>query len=377
MSFGQGMIIPTIPAIAAGFAVSPGLAVQMVTAQSLGRALFLLPAGALVDRLGGRRCMIVGALVVALAAATSACTSEFALLLAAQFLAGVGATLWQLGREITAIDLVPREQRGRLMSGFFGLGSLGMAAGPVVGGALIEGLGFQAVFLGYMGTALLVAGLAAVMEAPDVPRSRARAPLFQIGRLSEVHPYWRATFAVVIFGSFADHLFRMTLTSLLPLYVVTQRGFSVTDVGTLFGLYGFLNLAMIVPTGFMSDKVGRKAVSVPCACLLAASYLVFYVAGDFTLLVVATALNGLGAGLSNGSKATYSYDVIPEEARGRLQALRRVTIEVAGLFGPLVGGLVTDLYSPGSGFLVFAPLQVVSALLFIFVARESLRRQVT
>ena len=86
-------------------------------------------------------------------------------------------------------------------------------------------------------------------------------------------------------------------------------------------------------------------------------------------------VNGLGAGLSNGSKATYSYDVIPEEARGRLQALRRVTIEGAGLFGPMTAGLVTDLYSPGAGFLVFAPLQVVAALLLIFVARESLRRQ--
>ncbi len=368
------MIIPTIPAIAEGFAVSPGLAAQMVTAQSLGRALSLLPAGTLVDVLGGRRCMIFGPLIVALGAAISALTPAYWLLLAAQFLGGVGSTLWQLGREITAIDVVSRERRGRLMSGFFGLGALGMAAGPVLGGALIESLGFRAVFVAYLGVSLLVAALAAVMEAPEVSRVRVRRPLFQIGRLSEVSPYWRATFAVIIFGSFADHLFRVTLSSLLPLYVVTQRGFGVTDVGTLFGLYGFLNVAMIIPTGFMSDKLGRKAVSIPCAIFLAASYLVFYFAGDFTLLLVATALNGLGAGLSNGSKATYSYDVIPEESRGRLQALRRVTTESAGLLGPAIGGLLTDLYSPGAGFFAFAPLQVVSALLLIFVARESLRR---
>ena len=42
-----------------------------------------------------------------------------------------------------------------------------------------------------------------------------------------------------------------------------------------------------------------------------------------------------------GNKATYSYDVIPEASRGRLQALRRVTIEVAGLLGPAAGGLIT------------------------------------
>lgn len=77
MSFGQGMVIPTIPAIAAHFAVSPGLAAQLVTAQSLGRALFLLPAGVLVDRVGGRRCTIVGPPAAALAGVIAPLAPEF------------------------------------------------------------------------------------------------------------------------------------------------------------------------------------------------------------------------------------------------------------------------------------------------------------
>lgn len=376
MAFGQGMVIPTVPAIAEGFGVSPGLAAQMVTAQSLGRGAFLLPAGALVDRVGARRCMMAGPLIIAAAAAIAFITPTFALLLAAQFLTGVGGTVWQLGREISAIDVVPREQRGRLMAGFFGLSSIGWASGPVVGGAITDGPGFRWVFMIYVAVALVVATMAALMERPDVSSPAVpRAGFFQIGRLSEVHPYWRATFVVVVFGTFADHLFRMTLNSLLPLYVVTQRGFSVTEVGTLFGLHGLLSVALILPTGFISDKLGRRAISVPCAALLATSYVAYFFAGTFPLLVLATLVNGLGAGLSNGSKATYSYDVIPEQARGRLQALRRMTTEAAGLFGPMGAGLLVDLSSPGAAFLAFAPLQLVSALLFIFVARESLARR--
>ncbi len=44
--------------------------------------------------------------------------------------------------------------------------------------------------------------------------------------------------------------------------------------------------------------------------------------------------------------------MIPEHARGTLQALRRLVGEVGGLVGPLVAGATSDLLSPGTGFLL-------------------------
>ncbi len=391
MSFAQGMVVPTIPALTGAFDVSAGLAAQIVTAQSLGRTGFLLPAGVVIDRVGGRRAMMLGPLLIAVGAVVTVVTPFFGLLLAAQALTGCGASLWQMGREITAVSLVRSDQRGRLMSGFFGFGSLGLALGPLAGGLLTEALSFRAVFVLYVAIAavLILVAVALPEQERGGPATRAptsgrpyrtpaptaaRQPLLNIGRLSEVEPYYRATFVVIIFGTFADSMYRMVLNSLLPLYVVNQLGYTSTTVGTLFGLFGAINLLMIVPAGFISDKLGRRAANIPCAALQVLSFTLFPLSATLPLLYLATGLQSVAAGLGNGSKATYSYDVIPEHARGRLQALRRILGESGGLLGPFLGGIIADLFNPGAGFLACVPLQVASMLLMTFVAKESLRR---
>jgi MFS family permease len=75
--------------------------------------------------------------------------------------------------------------------------------------------------------------------------------------------------------------------------------------------------------------------------------------------------------------ATYTYDVVPEHARARLQALRRVFADVGAIMGPALGGVIADASSPGAVFWAFVPLQLVAALLITFLARESLHRHGT
>lgn len=61
MSLGQGMVVPTIPALTSTFDVSAGLAAQIVTARMLGAVVALLPVGVLLDRFG-RKPVLVGGL---------------------------------------------------------------------------------------------------------------------------------------------------------------------------------------------------------------------------------------------------------------------------------------------------------------------------
>ena len=70
--------------------------------------------------------------------------------------------------------------------------------------------------------------------------------------------------------------------------------------------------------------------------------------------------------------ATYTYDVIPEHARARLQALRRVIADIGAVSGPVLGGAIADMASPGVAFWAFVPLQLTAGLAITFIARESL-----
>jgi MFS family permease len=66
--------------------------------------------------------------------------------------------------------------------------------------------------------------------------------------------------------------------------------------------------------------------------------------------------------------------VIPVNARGRLQALRRTIAELGGVGAPLVGGVLADAFNPGVPFLVYAPLIILSAVLLAFIGRETLAK---
>ena len=81
---------------------------------------------------------------------------------------------------------------------------------------------------------------------------------------------------------------------------------------------------------------------------------------------------GVANGLSLGSLATSTFDVVPAHARGRLQAARRTLAEIGGVSAPLIGGYLADKFNPGVPFLAYAPVLILAAILLAAVARETL-----
>ena len=97
-------------------------------------------------------------------------------------------------------------------------------------------------------------------------------------------------------------------------------------------------------------------------------------AETFFQLAVLLSFLGIANGLSLGSLATSTYDVVPPSARGRLQAARRTAAEIGGMGAPLLGGFLADTFNAGVPFLAYAPLLVLSAFLLAVVGRETLPR---
>jgi MFS family permease len=368
----QGVVPPTIPALGHTFDVLPAVAAQVVTAQLLGRFATLVPVGMLADRVGGRAAMLAGALLLGLAAALSGLAPVFWLVLVGQLVSGVSLGLWQVGRELSAIDLVMPRRRGLMLSTFFGVQSVSQALGPLLGGVTVDTLGVRAAF--GLQAAIAVSVLLSAALAPDVAAARraVRAPL--LPRLDDLDPRYRTTFLVLMLGTFAASLRQGTLSGLLPL-LGADVGLSGTQVGALFGVIAAVNLVMIGPAGYVSDRFGRKAASVPTAALAGLAFLLYPFARGFTELAVLSALIGIASGFGLGSMTTYTYDITPVRGRGAFQGVRRMAGDLGGLVGPSVGGLVAEVFSLSAAYLAFAPLHLLSALLLVFVARESLPRR--
>ena len=373
MSLGQGMVFPTIPLLASSFAVSAGLAVQVVTAHALGRTIILIPAGLLLDRYGAKTTMLVGSALVLCGAFLTAVTPYFALLFVGQFLAGVGDSVWTMGREVSGVEMVPQHQRGRLLSGFMGVKSAGMAIGPVVGGIITQWVGFRMVFTVYAAVALAVF-VTSLLARKDTVRARV-GKIAWWGKVSDVLPDLRATFVALIVATFSMQMYRTALQGMLPLYAGVELGFSAARVGGLFGVSGLFVLLMILPAGLITDRVGRKYASVPSTALPGIAFLAFPFASTLPQLGLIMVVIGLAQGMSLGALAVSTYDVIPENARGRLQGLRRTVGESGAVMGPLLGGWLVDLVSAGRTFLFYAPILLGAAAGLAFVAKETLARK--
>jgi MFS family permease len=383
------MIIPTIPLLNEHFGISSGAAAQIVTAMAAGRFVGMPVSGVVLDRLGTRAALVSGPAIAAIAALSAAFMPWFSAILVLAVAMGIGDGLWTFGREIAGIDLARQDQRGRVLSGFHGVNNIGLALGPLVGGLLAEAVGFRAAFVAYAVCAAVSVPLGFSGHEAPPPRTAERNPqparrwarislVERLRRLTglfrQIQPELRATYLVIVFATFTSFIHRTTLQSMLPLYAGSYLGFAPSEIGLLFSIMGVFVFVMILPAGFIIDKVGRKWASVPSTGIPALVFVLIPFAQSFFQLAVLLSLMGVANGLSLGSLATSTYDVVPASARGRLQAARRTVAEIGAVSAPLLGGFLADAFNPGLPFLVYSPLLVLSAVLLAIIGRETLKR---
>ncbi len=91
---------------------------------------------------------------------------------------------------------------------------------------------------------------------------------------------------------------------LLPL----ERGMSLTQIGVIFAMQGFVVLGLELPTGGFADAVGRRPVLVVSAFVAIASYLVLATAETFAAFVVAFVLHGVFRALDSGPLESWYVD---------------------------------------------------------------------
>ena len=131
-----------------------------VNAYTLSFAVLLMTGAALGDRFGRRRLFVAGLGLFVAASAACALAPNVGWLIAARAIQGCGAAL-VMPLAVTQLSAVfPPEQRGRALGAFSGVTGLAVLSGPVVGGAITQGLAWQWIFWLNVPIGLLVMPLA-------------------------------------------------------------------------------------------------------------------------------------------------------------------------------------------------------------------------
>jgi EmrB/QacA subfamily drug resistance transporter len=154
------VVATSLPALRADLHASLQSLEWTVNAYNLSFACLLLTGAALGDRFGRRRMFAIGLALFTAASAAAALAPNAGLLIAARAIQGAGAAI-VMPLTLTLIsEAFPAEKRGTAIGLWGGIIGLGVAIGPVVGGAVVSGISWHWIFWLNVPIGLILAPLA-------------------------------------------------------------------------------------------------------------------------------------------------------------------------------------------------------------------------
>lgn len=136
-----------LPAIQRSLDATGSEAQWVVEVYVLFLSALLLCGGALGDRLGRRRMFMAGAVVFVAASVAASASPSVGYLIAARSVQGVGAAFLVPGSLSLISSVFPEDQRGKAIGTWSAMSGITAAAGPVLGGFLVDHLSWHWAFL--------------------------------------------------------------------------------------------------------------------------------------------------------------------------------------------------------------------------------------
>ncbi len=327
------------------FEVSQTLTSLFMSINMIGAVVAAPLAGALADRFGRRKQMIVGALLadaICFAAMTRA--ADFPTFMALRFLEGC-AHIFALSL-ILAVASVSTDasRRGRVM-GMVGAGiMLGVAVGAPVGGLI--GRDDPLLPLRAGAALVLAAALLAAILVPDVDAGGVdrRPGLGEIVRALRAN---RGVLAPLLFA-FADRFTVGFFTTTFSLYLGTVHGLGSARIGALIAVFMLPFALLSAPFGLASERRSRVAMLCGGSLIygLGTASLGWWSVETLPLLMAGL---GMAAAVMFVPSMIMTAELAPAQIRSTAMGAFNLAGSLGFIVGPLAGGLISEGVAATSG----------------------------
>jgi MFS family permease len=320
-------ITPLLPGYADELDLSKASAGVLSAAYAAGTLLASLPAGFMAARVGPRRTLVAGLVLLGLASLAFGFGHHILLLDLARFVQGIAGALAWAGAITWLMVTAPESRRGAVIGDVLGVAIAGALLGPAVG-ALAHAAGTEPVFSSVLVIAIVLSVLA--MRIPLDERSEP-VGVADTTRAIARPPVVRATLYVM-----APSILFGVIAVLLPLRIDDLGGGAGVVAGG-FMAGAALEAVLAAWVGRVSDRVGRLrpyAVGMAVCALGIALVPVSHVLGLLLALLVAISV---GAGLCFAPALAMLSDAA--EASGLHQGLAAGLINVAWASGQVMGAV--------------------------------------
>ncbi|BBH22010.1 MFS transporter [Paenibacillus baekrokdamisoli] len=139
-------------------------------------------------------------------------------------------------------------------------------------------------------------------------------------------------------------------------------------------VYSAYMIAMVVSTpifGKLSDMYGRKRFFLAGLILFMLGSILCGTAQNMEQLIIYRAIQGIGGGALMPIVFTIIFDLFPAEKRGKMMGLFGAVFGVSSVFGPIMGGLITDNISWRWIFYINVPIGILSVFFIAKAYHES------
>ena len=363
-----------------GSATLAGLATSVIFG---GRVLIVYQTGKLMDRIGRRAVLLIGiglATAALLMMGLAVLWSGVLLFWFGLLLYGFGSGVLQQAR-VAVADMYPADRRGEGI-GFLMTGNVvGSILSPLFTAMLIPLAAYFA--LDSYGMILLVSMFVLAFSSvfilavkPDPGDIAKNLEAYYAGLASDdiktdngfdSVPVLRAIiFYPILVGFVASALATGDMSMMMSLVsvIMHQHEIAITLISIavslhVIGMYGFS-----VPIGWLTDKLGRKAVIVLGAVVMGLGAFLTPLTASYSMVTLSIFLVGLGWSAANIATTALISDFSPPQRRGRLLGANDVVIGLASLSLPALGGAVIA----NAGLLALGLLGLVVAIPSVLIA---------
>ena len=308
------------------------------------------------------------------------------LMLAAMLLVGIGPSLYH-SPAIASLSRKFPDKRSFAISWHGTGGSVGEFVGPILTGGLIHGVYFVAFewneVLQISAGPALIFGLLIYLMMRGIPAGSTDTESLREYFAKLAAMLRRRGMQMLVLTTALRSMGQGAMMAFLPVYLLEDQGISAIVIGLFMSSIQFIGILAQPTMGWLADKLGHKAVLVPCTAALGVLMIALKFSPTdvpliFDIVVIEITVPGIQFGIIALAMGAFLYalhaiyiaaamDVAEGEAQSTVVSLI-YGASLLGAFSPFIAGVIVDLGSNSDAF-VYGGVSVIAAAALLGLTR--------
>ncbi|MCK4576888.1 MFS transporter [candidate division WOR-3 bacterium] len=276
----------------------------------------------------------------------------------------IGKGLRTAPRDAIVAESCDKSVRGKAYGFHRAMDGIGSVLGAVLAFSLLPILGFRRIFLFTLIPGIIAVFVILFIKEKNIPiekRTKETSPRLGFKELPINLRMFIVVSTVFALGHFG-----------YAFLLLRAKGIGLTDSKAilLYILFYVVYTICVIPSGMLSDKIGRKPVLIIGYLVFAITSLGLMFTSNVFSILLFFAIYGLSYAMFDGTQRAFVVDLAPEHLKGTALGVFHMSIGLVALPGGYIAGLLWDKINPQATFLFGFLLAIVTIVLFLCIRTQ-------